>query len=323
MNKKQVAMAVSLAVTGVVMGAAQADPIGLPGDTPLVITYNDAEQVCLTNCIGNTSGSTDASGNAITWNEGNWGIVRVRDIFTGNPTGFPNSDISDTLPKIFSYGDASTPGAITGIFYGINFLQDASGNPIPTAANGGVLDLYWHEATGNYTPSDELNAGLAASVDTKRTAQDAYTGYTDGTFLVRLDFVPGDVAWMDASVPNDATVYTPASPASTTASSAAYSYQVVDTSKVGVWTDILASSWFLNNDNGGALPTAADFRTQSNYNYNSGWSDLPNGIFGLISNDPVRAYTVPEPSEVALLGIGLAGLATMARRRKKAKAQDA
>jgi hypothetical protein len=205
------------------------------------------------------------------------------------------------------FANGISDGHITGIFYGINFL-DASG----TIASGGVLDLYWHDTGPSDTSFDiatQLNGGLAA-IATNRTAQDQYGVFTQGTFL-------GEFLFASGADPTNGAVTVQSSVAPTTGTGSAFSYQNVNLAKPGFWTDALNGDWFLNDDQGNPLVGGSrDLRTQSNFNPSIGWSDPSNNIFGVSSKDPVRAFTtVPEPATLLLVGIGLLGAAIGHRRR--------
>ena len=286
------------AAVGLAASSVGADPLLLPAASPLFLKYNNIEQVCTANCIGNTSAS------GATWTEGNWGLINVTTINVGTVVNLPpNNDIGNGSPTLFA--DGISAGHVTGIFYGIQI--DAND---PTKATGGTLDLYWHDGGPSFSVIDQLNGGLAA-IAANRTAQDKYTGYTDGTFLVRLNFMPGVLPGSPTT-----TVSSTTNPA--TGTGAAFSYQDVDLTKVGPWTTALNGNWFLNDDFGNPLVAGSrDTRTQSNYTPGAGWNNLTAGIVGLKSEDPTRAFTIPEPTSMLLLGIGLLG-AGLARRRSAA-----
>jgi hypothetical protein len=67
------------------------------------------------------------------------------------------------------------------------------------------------------------------------------------------------------------------------------------------------------------LPTAfgtRDFFAQNTFCPNGATScGLPVGDWQLLSNDPIRAFVVPEPTTLAVLGFGLLGLGFAVRRR--------
>lgn len=279
-------------------GTVAAAPLVLPLESPVYFQFNNLEQVNLANTIVVPGTYAPAAGT-----QGNWGVINISSIQLG-AVATPHVDISGG-PAFFSDdGPGGTNGMITGIFYGVQ-------NTSATTANGGFIDLFWHDAGADTTLGATLGAE-ATCLSGTTCGPDAATvaAFTSGTFLARLAFASGIDPLAPATFIKGST-----DPTTINVSGQADSFANVVLSAGGAWASALNGDWFNT-----AFGTR-DLRFSTFFNGLASWSGpAGSNTFGLRSNDPARVFTsaVPEPATLSLLGLGLAGLAY--RRRKKANA---
>lgn len=82
----------------------------------------------------------------------------------------------------------------------------------------------------------------------------------------------------------------------------------------------LTNALIANDDKGGTVGVSGfDFNLTSGVNYffvTTGFSNADKGAFQNLISGPGNISAVPEPASMTLLGLGIAGLAAKARRRK-------
>jgi hypothetical protein len=284
--KKLLAFAIGAALSL----SAVAAPIGLP-EGPVYLKFNGNEQIA----VG--PGTTTFAGS----NEINWGVFVISSIYKG-VIGTPHQTINagtGASNLIFSDG-VTNNGQITGMFYGVTQQGTTPTLQDPFPATSGFIDLYWRDVA-TYGSTD--NSASAPSV---RCGFSCATGYTQGDFLVRLKFSSG----VEAGQPNNYIQGTVIPGPTGTFEGFASSFAEVDLSKPGLWSDKLDSDWF-NTTFG-----TRDFRFKNRYNDNASWDGAP-GIRGAILDDPAQAVALPEPGALSLMGLTLAGMGAVLRRRQK------
>jgi len=268
--------------------SASATAVFVPPPGPLVINFNNVEQISPGNAILAPSGAT----------EGNWGVFVVNTIYRG---GAIPPDQLFPVSGFPVFNDSAT-GQITGIFYGVKTVPQGAGCVgVCFDAAGGFLDLWWDDpsAVGGTA------ANLATAVPGDRTADDKFTNFTDGTFLARIAFASG-IDPIDPSVNIRGSVV----PASGGFVGSADSFGNVELGEGGIWEGLLDTNFF-NTAFG-----QRDVRFRNVYNNFPDWAggSIENPIFGATSSDPARVF-VPEPGSLLLLALSLLGISVFKRRR--------
>ncbi|HEV6968185.1 PEP-CTERM sorting domain-containing protein [Roseateles sp.] len=300
------------AATVLAMGSALASPIALqPG--PVYVQFNNMEQAGLIDTSGfaNTYlGKLDGADRSLTTgsNEFNWGVFNVSSVQAGGVA----TDHTDISGGTTYFADGLSGGQIHGIFYG---FQLNCANPVGcTKLTGGYIDLYWTDGNGLITNSD-LNGNYSFA---NRTGFNQMGKFTQGTLLARLGYQAGAITGDTTT-----TVTSSVDPLNFSGVGLADGFaSVMDVNGDGVidaadgaWASVLDSNWFYTDPTGTGAIAQRDLRFSTFYQNMDKWDNGP-FVQGLRSNDPARAFALPEPGSVTLVGLALLGLGAARRRRQ-------
>lgn len=292
----------ALALAATVAASAFAAPTPSLPAGPGTIKFRNLEQIAVPGA-GSTTCFQGAFCTGDALKEINWGVLVV-------------STIEDSNSNITFVDNLLGFGQIVGIFYGARAIDTVAGeNPgsSPFPATGGFIDLYYRDnATygasvvkiSDYQSSGPGDGSLLNPY--LRTDIDKAGPFTTGHLIAHLEFASGedpfssDVFITGTVIPSSSGI---------AGTGIANSYANVVLGSGGSLEDKL------NSDSFSTPYGTRDFKFKNSYVSQASWDDVAKGVVGALSDDPADFRLLPEPGSLALIGIGLLGLAGFRRRK--------
>ena len=254
-------------------------------------------------------------------------VVLFNDGFNYAVGGLNATDVSPAGASGNAWSSGSSHITVVNNNLTYSGLQDLGGNAVQDVwgvSAGSVVNTYTAQTSGSVFYSFLLNCSVAPSVNTYLTALNPGTGAPNGSSdALQIDIGPGGTGGFVVGLRTAGAAITSAS----TVLSLDTTYLVVAEYTFG---GLGSASLFLDPVAGGSQPTAdvtlagngtvtslADLGFKAQTTTAAGTSLLDDVRVGTSWTDVTPLSATPEPSTLALTGLGLLGLAARFRRARR------
>ncbi|MBN8507422.1 MAG: PEP-CTERM sorting domain-containing protein [Burkholderiales bacterium] len=223
----------------------------------------------------------------------NYGILKI--------TSIESDDGNNTQ----LWNDGKDGGEITGIFRDITVASTSGTGPVNIKSSGGLLDIYINPL-GSFAAAGGASQGSSGYTDagcaTNGSCYDGISNVAMGGLFLSLAWASGIDAGNGAiTIDGDLDGGT-----------------FPGTGDAAGFLNVTGGLYASNFDSNG-LPSAfgaRDMFAQNDFCVNGavGCAFPSQGDWQLVSEDPVRAFFIPEPGSLALVGLSLFGIAAVGRR---------